>query len=263
MLICRSDRALPAGRRDPTQDLTLHQRAASDAVVEARKTVSTIYEVPHRAVGASGMDDDRRAGFSAFEALPQERPRSLGRRWWRGIGEAARRRLRTDREWWASTPSYVDSYKSVQEALHPRSGSPTNVKRGHATGSRRGAIRRGTSRWTSELEPATTGILVPGGFGIRAASPGMVDGHPMGPRERHVRYFGICLGLQCAVIEFARTRVRASAEADSFRVLRGRRRTRSSASCMDLATPGRPPRAAPCAWGPTRPPWQGGILGPR
>src|SRR5262249_49837282 len=46
------------------------------------------------------------------------------------------------------------------------------------------------------------GILIPGGFGDRGI-PGKVAG-ARNAREHNVRFFGICLGLQCAVIEFAR-----------------------------------------------------------
>ncbi len=46
------------------------------------------------------------------------------------------------------------------------------------------------------------GILVPGGFGIRGVE-GKIEAARFA-RERHVPYLGLCLGLQCAVIEFAR-----------------------------------------------------------
>ncbi len=46
------------------------------------------------------------------------------------------------------------------------------------------------------------GMLVPGGFGYRGI-PGKIEAIRFA-RERHIPFFGICLGLQCAVIEFAR-----------------------------------------------------------
>src|SRR5205823_6961666 len=46
------------------------------------------------------------------------------------------------------------------------------------------------------------GILVPGGFGYRGI-PGKIEAIRFA-RERQVPFFGICLGLQCAVIEYAR-----------------------------------------------------------
>jgi len=56
------------------------------------------------------------------------------------------------------------------------------------------------------------GILIPGGFGIRGVA-GMVQA-VRHARERKIPYFGICLGLQCAVIETARNLCGLS-EADS------------------------------------------------
>src|SRR5260370_14298637 len=49
------------------------------------------------------------------------------------------------------------------------------------------------------------GLLVPGGFGYRGI-PGKIEAIRYA-RERGVPFFGICLGLQCAVIEFARNGV--------------------------------------------------------
>jgi CTP synthase len=46
------------------------------------------------------------------------------------------------------------------------------------------------------------GIIVPGGFGSRGIE-GMINAERYA-RENHVPYFGICLGMQIAVIEFAR-----------------------------------------------------------
>ena len=59
---------------------------------------------------------------------------------------------------------------------------------------------------TDEALDGVDGILIPGGFGIRG-----VEGKVAAvryARERQVPFLGICLGLQCAVIEFARTVVR-------------------------------------------------------
>jgi CTP synthase len=58
--------------------------------------------------------------------------------------------------------------------------------------------RLGTERVLREMD----GILVPGGFGIRGVE-GKVEAIRYA-RERHIPYLGLCLGMQCAVIEFAR-----------------------------------------------------------
>jgi CTP synthase len=53
-----------------------------------------------------------------------------------------------------------------------------------------------------QLLAGVDGILVPGGFGVRGVE-GKVDAIRLA-RERGIPFLGICLGLQCAVIEFAR-----------------------------------------------------------
>src|SRR6185503_745319 len=90
-----------------------------------------------------------------------------------------------------------DSYKSLNEALaHGGIANDVRVK----------------LRWIEadnlvdgQLEEAIApchGILVPGGFGLRGVA-GMLEAIRHA-REKRIPFFGICLGLQCAVIEFAR-----------------------------------------------------------
>ncbi len=99
--------------------------------------------------------------------------------------------------WWASTWRLPDAYLSVVEALtHGGAAHDTRVK----------------IRWVPsedlEHQPAdrvldgVDGILVPGGFGSRGVE-GMVVAARYA-RERKIPYFGICLGMQVAVIEIAR-----------------------------------------------------------
>jgi len=56
----------------------------------------------------------------------------------------------------------------------------------------------GAEKYLSEID----GILVPGGFGYRGIE-GKIDSTRYA-REKKIPFFGICLGMQCAVIEFAR-----------------------------------------------------------
>jgi CTP synthase len=96
---------------------------------------------------------------------------------------------------------YQDAYKSVYEAL---------AHAGIALSSRV-AIRRVESEEV-EREGAECvlggidGILVPGGFGYRGI-PGKIEAIRFA-RERNIPFFGICLGLQCAVMEFAKNVVK-------------------------------------------------------
>lgn len=93
---------------------------------------------------------------------------------------------------------YVDSYKSVQEALiHGGIANDVGVE----------------LAWTSsdlftsheaarEILAPFNGLLVPGGFGVRGVE-GMVEAI-RAARELSIPFFGICLGMQVAIIEFAR-----------------------------------------------------------
>jgi CTP synthase len=91
----------------------------------------------------------------------------------------------------------IDSYKSIQQALiHGGIANDVGVEIGWLS-----SERYETGHPISELEEFD-GILIPGGFGERGIE-GMVTAIQWA-REGGVPFFGICLGLQCAVIEFAR-----------------------------------------------------------
>jgi CTP synthase len=93
--------------------------------------------------------------------------------------------------------SYEDSYKSLHEALvHGGVAGQLEVRLQWIE-----AEALSGERLEGALS-AVDGILVPGGFGIRGVQ-GMIEA-VRHARQRRVPYFGICLGLQCAVIEAAR-----------------------------------------------------------
>ena len=94
------------------------------------------------------------------------------------------------------------------------------------------------------------GILVPGGFGYRGIE-GKIEAIRYA-REREVPFFGICLGLQCAVIEFARNVARPGGR-QQHRVRPQLPPSRSSA-CSTSSTPS-PTRAARCGWARIRASW--------
>jgi CTP synthase len=102
---------------------------------------------------------------------------------------------------------FQDSYKSLNEAL-VHGGVPEGLKVNRIWVEAEGLE---ADAWESQLE-GFDGILVPGGFGKRGI-PGMLRAIEYA-RTRKVPYFGICLGMQCAVIEFARN-VAGLAGADS------------------------------------------------
>ena len=93
---------------------------------------------------------------------------------------------------------FVDSYKSVQEALI-HGGIANNVGVDISWTSSDSFTDGAAAR---EILSSHDGLLVPGGFGVRGVE-GMVEAI-RASREDGVPFFGICLGMQTAIIEFAR-----------------------------------------------------------
>jgi CTP synthase len=93
---------------------------------------------------------------------------------------------------------YQDSYKSLNEAL-THGGAAHNVHPSLIWIEAEGL--EADKDWPRQLDELDA-ILVPGGFGKRGI-PGMLRAIEFA-RTRKVPYFGICLGMQCAVIEYAR-----------------------------------------------------------
>ncbi len=186
ILLCRTDRYLPPGIKSK---IALFCDVDEDAVITA-KDVDTIYEVPlvfHR----EGLDDIivKLLGLEA-------RPADLSR--WEDIV----RRMKSPRETAriAVVGKYIDlkdSYKSLMEAL--THGGIANEARVDIQWVDAEHIERdGAESHFRDVH----GILVPGGFGDRGIE-GKIEAARYA-RERRVPFFGICLGLQCAVIEYAR-----------------------------------------------------------
>jgi len=186
VLLCRTDRYLPPGIK---AKIALFCDVEEDAVITA-KDVDSIYEVPlvfHR----EGLD----AIVVKLLGLA-ERPADLSR--W----EDVMRRVTSPRQETriAVVGKYTelkDSYKSLTEAL--AHGGIANDARVEVTWVDAEHIERDGA--APHLK-AMHGVLVPGGFGDRG-----IEGKIAAvryAREHGVPFFGICLGMQCAVIEFAR-----------------------------------------------------------
>jgi CTP synthase len=93
---------------------------------------------------------------------------------------------------------YIDSYKSVQESLvHGGIAHDVGVDVDWVSSDRFTSAER-----AREILAGYDGLLVPGGFGVRGVE-GMVEAIRTA-RETGLPFFGICLGMQTAIIEFAR-----------------------------------------------------------
>jgi CTP synthase len=197
ILLCRTDRPIPKEER---RKLGLFCNVRESAVIEARDADS-IYAVPE-AYHAAGLDDEVLAAF-AIRAGTAPDLKS-----WHTINE----RIRNPEGdvTIAIVGKYTgmkDAYKSLIEALS-HGGVANKVK----------VNLDWIESEVFENEDPTpflehvNGILVPGGFGQRGAE-GKIRAAQFA-RERDVPYFGICFGMQMAVIEAARNLI-GIAEANS------------------------------------------------
>jgi CTP synthase len=186
ILLCRTDRFLPPGVKDK---IAMFCNVDKGSVITA-KDVDSIYEVPI-ILRKEGLDE-----LIVRSLRLETRPPNL-RDWDILVQKIKRPRHEVTI---ALVGKYVESresYKSVSEALiHGGLRDETGVNI-HWVES--GEIEKdGPERLLADVD----GILIPGGFGIRGIE-GKVDTIRYA-RERHLPFFGICLGMQCAVIEFAR-----------------------------------------------------------
>jgi CTP synthase len=187
ILLCRTDRPIPSEER---RKLGLFCNVRESAVIEARDA-DNIYAVPE-AYHAAGLD---REVLAAFGIEPRREP-DLDR--WQLINE----RIRNPEGdvTIAIVGKYTglkDAYKSLIEALSH--GGIANKVRVNLDWIESEIFEQGDP---APFLEHVDGILVPGGFGQRG-SEGKIRAAQFA-RERQVPYFGICFGMQMAVIEAAR-----------------------------------------------------------
>jgi CTP synthase len=188
ILLCRCDREVPQSER---RKIALFCNVRESAVIQGLD-VASIYDVP-LAYHREGLDAEVLAAFG-IDGAPQPR---LER--WEGISNAI-----------ASPEGEVtiaivgkytglkDAYKSLTEAL-VHGGIANRVKVNLAWIESEVFEREDPAPYLEGVD----GILVPGGFGERGAEGKILAARFA--RERGVPYFGICFGMQMAVIEAARS----------------------------------------------------------
>lgn len=198
ILMCRAPRILDDDMR---KKIALFTNVPVEAVISAPDVEHTLYECP-LLYAEQGLD------LIVLRRLNLEE-RSSDLKAWKKTVETYVRADRTIRI--AMVGKYIelgDSYKSVDEAL---------LHGGIANGVRVEIIKIDsegleTIQDAGKALEGMDGILVPGGFGSRGIK-GMVNAARWA-RENGKPYFGICLGMQVMVIEYART-VLGLADADS------------------------------------------------
>lgn len=185
ILICRSDRNVPANER---AKISLFCNVEEKAVISL-KDVDSIYKIP-ALLKAQGLDEliVKRFGLDVPAADLSE--------WEQVIYEEANP---TNEIVIGMVGKYVelpDAYKSVNEALkHGGLKNRLSVQIKYIDS--QDLETRGT-----DVLSTVDGILVPGGFGARGIEGKILAAQYA--RENNVPYLGICLGMQVALIEFAR-----------------------------------------------------------
>jgi CTP synthase len=186
VLICRTEHPISA---EDKEKIALFCNVERKAVIEERDKEYSIYEVPLSLVN-NGLDEIlvKRLGLRAA-------PLEIGD--WRELVDRVRHPDHEVRI--AVVGKYMrhrDAYKSVYEALdHAGIANRTRV-----------IVQRVEAEEVSGGAGSTLGgvdgILVPGGFGMRGIE-GKIEAIRLA-RTQGIPFFGICLGMQCAAVEFAR-----------------------------------------------------------
>ena len=187
ILICRTER--PISRED-REKIGLFCNVPLEAVIEERDKDFSIYEVPLSLV------DNKLDDLIVKRLHVQAGPPQIDD--WRDILHTLRNpKCEVSIAVVGKYAEHKDAYKSIYEAID------------HAAIHHHAQVRIGRIH-SEEVEregagPLLTGydgILVPGGFGERGIE-GKIEAIQFA-RERKIPFFGICLGMQCAAIEFAR-----------------------------------------------------------
>jgi len=191
VLLCRSDRNLG---KDMRQKIAAFCNVEERAVIGAT-TVPSIYEVPLN-FAAEGLDG------LILKYLHKDVPEADLSKWKELIHRVHHPKDDVNIAIVGKYVEYEDSYKSLKEAL-THGAIAENLKL-NVTWIEAEGLESKTPEdhgYEAQLE-GFDGILVPGGFGKRGIE-GMLNAIRYA-REKKVPYFGICLGMQTACIEYAR-----------------------------------------------------------
>ncbi|MEP7381943.1 MAG: CTP synthase [Gemmatimonadota bacterium] len=187
VLICRTERPLS---EDVKRKIALFCNVEFGNVIES-PDVPSIYQIPLE-FEEQGLDErvmqrldlvGREPDLSAWRAMVQ-----------RVVQPRDRVRIAVVGKY----TQFIDSYKSVQESLiHGGIANDVGVDIAWISSDLFTSAERAHA-----LLDGYHGLLVPGGFGVRGVD-GMVEAI-RAAREQQIPFFGICLGMQVAIVEFAR-----------------------------------------------------------
>jgi len=186
ILLCRCDREIP---RDMKGKIALFCNVKEEAVITARD-VESIYELPI-ALHEQGLDER----IIEYLNIWTKAPDLSG--WERIVKRVKEPAAETTIAIVGKYVELTESYKSLAEALiHGGIANDAKVRLNYVDSE--ALERHGINDTFKEVD----GILVPGGFGERG-SEGKIAAIRHA-REKKIPFFGICLGMQMAVVEFAR-----------------------------------------------------------
>ena len=188
ILLCRTERNLP---REMRNKIALFCNVEEQAVIAA-KDVASIYEVPLN-FAMENVDE------LVLKYLRIDAPAADLSKWQDIVHRAYNPQGEVQIGIVGKYVEYEDSYKSLKEALVH--GALAHNLKLRVTWIEAEGLDTKDDSYKSQLE-GFDGILVPGGFGKRGIE-GMLNAIRYA-REEHIPYFGICLGMQTACIEYAR-----------------------------------------------------------
>ena len=187
ILICRTEHPLDA---DIRKKLSIHCNVALEAVIEERDVAYTIYEVPL-------MLHSEKVDAIACKYLGLETPSPNLSEWSRYVQQIIFPARKARIALVGKYTEHKDAYKSVGESLtHAAAACSIGLE----------VIQVDSEQietaGAAQLLNGLNGVLVPGGFGSRG-----IEGKILAAsyaRQNNIPYLGLCLGMQIAVIEFAR-----------------------------------------------------------
>ncbi len=187
ILICRSEQKLS---REMREKIALFCNVESRAVVSA-PDVDSIYEVPLVFAGEK-LDE------IVIENLNLKCGKTDMRRWSKFVQKVKEPAGEVRIAVCGKYTDLRDAYKSINEAF-VHAGAENDVRVSLKWVKAEDVQRDGAEKYLRDID----GLLVPGGFGERGIEGKIIAIRYV--REAKIPFFGICLGLQCAVIEFARS----------------------------------------------------------
>lgn len=185
ILVCRTEKTIPSEHLDK---LAMFCNVKRDCVIEEKDVTDSVYAVP-RELRRQRLDEQvlRQLHLDIWPIKHTE--------WDALVKKATEPKCRCTIALVGKYISIRDAYKSVHEALH-HAGMEQDAKVDVRCLEAEDVARN------PNLLDGADGILVPGGFGSRGVS-GKIAAIRYA-RERGVPFLGICLGMQCTVIEYAR-----------------------------------------------------------